>query len=145
MKEFVNNEVKIIKQGKKMSDDEKIENQKNSKNKTILQYIIPLVLTIIVALIYIPTHNNILLIPFGILMFVVLFGWDSSTRTCRNCKKWNSIMWIKSEKIRRKTNVKKRSVIRKDKMKQVTEKVIILRGKCKNCECEYELERNRIF
>ena len=111
----------------------------------IIQYLIPLILLIIVAILYIPTQMNILLIFFAILVFITLWGWDSSSRVCRNCKKWNSIVWIKTEKISKKTNVKKQSLFNKNKKKQVLVKMTRLTGECKHCKCEYEIEKNRLM
>lgn len=145
MNKSINRNIKIINDGKKISDKAKIENQKDSKKNTVLQYLIPLIVTIIISLIYIPTQNNILLIPFGISTLVTLFGWDCSSRICSNCKKWNSIIWTQSKKTSKKTNIKKRSIIGKNKTKEITEKITIVRAKCKNCDCEYEIEKNRIF
>ena len=141
----LNDKVNLIKEGKKVSNTEKNENEKYSKKRMIIQYIIPLIILIIVAIIYIPTQINILLIAFAILMFITLWGWDSSSRVCRNCKKWNSVAWIKTERISRKTNVKKKSLLNKNKKKTVEVKITRLTAKCNNCECEYEVEKNRLI
>ena len=139
------NSIKIIKEGKKISEEEKAENQKQSKNKTMIMYLIPLVSMIIIAIIYIITQISFLLILFGVLMFITLWGWDSSTRTCCECKKWNSAIWIKTERLSRKTTIKKKSLIKKGKTKEIMEKYTRLTGRCKNCECEFEIEKNSII
>lgn len=145
MNEKFNDKVNLIKEGKKISNSEKSSNEKYSKKRVVIQYMVPLILLIIVAIIYIPTQMNILLIIFGILMFITLWGWDSSSRVCRNCKKWNSVVWIKTEKLSRKTNVKKKSLLNKNKKKTVEVKITKLTGKCNHCDCEYEIEKNRIL
>lgn len=139
------NNIKIIKKGKNISADEKMANEKKSKSNMIVQYIIPLVAIIIISLFYIATQKNIFLILFGFLMIVVLFGWDCSSRTCPECKKWNTVIWTKNERRKRKTNVSKRSIFNKEKKKIIEEKYIKINGKCKNCNCEFEIERGRII
>lgn len=141
----LNDKVNLKKEGKKISNREKSNNEKYSKKRMILQYLIPLIILIIVAIMYIFTQMNILLIIFGVLLFITLWGWDSSSRVCRNCKKWNSIVWTKTERLSRKTNVKKKSILNKNKKKTVEVKMTRLTGKCKNCECEYEIEKNRLL
>ena len=93
------NNIKIINNGANISNSIKKINEKESKRKIIFIYIIPLSVLVILGFTYIFTQINILLIPFAILMFIVLFGWDGATRVCPNCKKWNSVIWIKKESI----------------------------------------------
>ena len=145
MEEKNDNGFKIIKEGKKISKKEIERNEKNSRNRTIFQYLIPAIVLIVLSIAYILTQMNIILILFGIFMFLALWGWDCSSRTCMNCKKWNSIIWTKTERLTRKTNISKTSMFGKSKKKAVKEKFTRLRGKCKTCDCEYEIEKNRIL
>lgn len=145
MKERIENSIEIIKQGKNIAEREKKENEKISKRRTITIYLIPLILMIITAISYILTQMMIFLILFGILMFIVLWGWDSSSRICPKCKKWNNVEWTKNERKERDTKVKKRSLLNKNKMKTVKEKYVRLEGKCKNCNCVFEMEKGRII
>ena len=93
-----------------------VENEKKSKTLTIWLYIIPLICAVIIAIAYILTQLNILLIIFAVLMFIILFGWDGSTRTCPECKRWNAIVWIKSEKQTR--EIEKENKGKKQKSKE---------------------------
>ena len=145
MKEKIQKSIEILKSGKNISEKEKVKNQKESKTKSITMYIIPLILLIITAIAYILLQNNILLIVFGILMFIVLWGWDSASRTCPNCKKWNSTIWENSKRLERETSVKKKSILKKEQSKKVIEKYTKLEGKCKNCNCKFEIEKGRII
>lgn len=52
-------------------DREKVENEKRSKKLTICLYLIPLILAVIIALVYIFIQQNFLLIIFAVLMFVI--------------------------------------------------------------------------
>jgi len=139
------NKLKVIKEGKKVNKKKIEENTKEAKKKAVWMYIVPLVAMIIIAIIYILTQMNLLLIPFGALMLLVLFGSDSSSRTCPNCKKWNSVIWQKTERINRKTSVTKKGILNKNKQKAVTEKITRLVGKCKDCNCEFETEKGRLI
>lgn len=149
-------EIRVINKGNNIPETEKNLNKKVSKRKTILIYTIPLVILVIVGFIYIFTQINILLIPFAILMFIVLIGWDGATRTCPNCKMWNSVAWIKSENIseieelkENKTNTTKtdKKVARKknNKSKKMKIKYTINQGKCKKCGCIFERKKQRLF
>ena len=121
MKKNNTSNIKIINNGENISDSKKDLNEKESKKKIILIYIIPLIALVALGFIYIFTHINILLIPFAFLMFIVLFGWDGATRVCPNCKIWNSVVWIKSENISEteeiKTKKKKQKSNKKVKIK----------------------------
>lgn len=121
------------------------ENQKNTKKKMIIQYLIPLILLIIVAIIYIPTQKNILLIPFAILMLIVLFGHDASSRSCPHCKKWNSVIWEKTEKKTKNIPVTKKNILGKKKDTEVKRKYVVNTGKCRNCGYTFEKEQERII
>lgn len=115
-------------------------NEKEAKKLTTLLYTVPLVLAIIVAFIYIFTQLNFLLIIFAILMFVILFGWDGSTRTCPECKKWNAIIWTKVDKETREVQSKN-----KGKKKSSKEKITKMEGKCKYCQKTVNTERKRFI
>lgn len=131
-----------ISEDEKNISKEKIEaNQKESKRKMVIQYFIPLVLLIIVALIYIPLQKNVILIPFSILTLITLFGWDASTRTCPKCKKWNSVIWERIEKKREKMNKSKKNVLGKNKNVVEIKKYRIIHKKCTNCGHKFESER----
>lgn len=116
------------------------ENEKKSRTLTIFLYTIPLILAIIIAFIYIFTQLNFLLIIFAVLMFIVLFGWDGSTRTCPECKKWNAIIWTKVDKETRETQTKKGN-----KSKTSKEKITKMEGKCKHCQKTVNTERKRFI
>lgn len=145
MKERESEKIIIIKEGKKISKAKIEENEIESKKKAMILYIIPLIIIVIIAIIYIFTQVNILLFPFGIFMFVVLFGGDCSSRTCPVCKKWNSVSWIKTEKRIKKYTVTKKNFLKKEIVKEMKQKYLLLVGKCKNCDCEYENKKNRII
>ena len=120
-------------------------NAKLTKRNMIVMYIIPLILLIIVGVIYIPTQNNILLIPFAILMFIVLFGHDASTRSCPNCKKWNSVIWEKTEKKTKSMPVTKKNLIGKKKSTEVKRKYVVYTGKCNHCGYTFQREQEKII
>lgn len=136
--------IKIINNGENISDSKKDLNEKESKKKIILIYIIPLIALVALGFIYIFTHINILLIPFAFLMFIVLFGWDGATRVCPNCKIWNSVVWIKSENISETEEIKTKKKIQKSN-KKVKIKYTINQGKCKECGCVFERKKQRLF
>ena len=94
MKKNNTSNIKIINNGENISDSKKDLNEKESKKKIILIYIIPLIALVVLGFIYIFTHINILLIPFAFLMFIVLFGWDGATSLD---KKWKYI-WNRRNK-----------------------------------------------
>lgn len=137
---YKKNQIKIIKHGKNIDEKTKKENQKEANKKTLIMYLIPLIILIVLGISYIFTQLNILLIPFAILMFIVLIGWDGSTRTCPNCKKWNSIIWIKNENFS-----KTEKITKNKKVKKTKKKYTINQGKCKNCDLIYETKKQRII
>lgn len=139
-KEKKEDNVKIIKAGKSLKEAEIAENEKESKNKTLLMYLIPMAILVILGVIYIFTRKNWLLIPFAILMFLVLFGWDSSTRICPKCKKWNSVVWIKTERFSK----NEEKIVGKKKKKSKI-KYTRSQGKCNNCGCIYETVKQRMI
>ena len=79
-------DIKKIKE-RNVSQKEIEENEKETKMKNWLLYRIPIATTVILALIYIPTNNNILLIPIALIFIVVLYGIDCHQRICEHCKK----------------------------------------------------------
>ena len=137
--------IKIIKNGKEINEVTKSENEKISKKNIIYLYISPLVLLIVTGIAYVLMQNNFFLIFFAIFMFIILWGWDGSSRTCPSCKKWNSVVWIKNEKRVRKTKITKKNFLKKETTKTMKEKYLKVTGKCKNCDCEYETEKNIMF
>ena len=139
-KEKNNNKVKIIKSGKKIDEAEITKNEKESKKKTIIMYLVPMTILVIVGTVYIVAQRNWLLVIFAILMFIVLWGWDSSTRVCPKCKKWNSVVWIKTERF----DKKEEKIVGKKK-KESKIKYTRNQGKCKNCGCIYETIKQRIL
>lgn len=144
MKKSNTDNIKIINNGENISDSKKKMNEKESKKKIILMYIIPLTVLVIVGFVYIFIHINILLIPFAFLMFIVLFGWDSATRVCPNCKVWNSVIWTKSENISEIEEIKTKKKKQKN-TKKMKIKYTINQGKCKECGCVFERKKQRLF
>lgn len=144
MKKSNTDNIKIINNGENISDSKKKMNEKESKKKIILMYIIPLTALVIVGFVYIFIHINILLIPFAFLMFIVLFGWDSATRVCPNCKVWNSVIWTKSENISEIEEIKTKKKKQKN-TKKMKIKYTINQGKCKECGCVFERKKQRLF
>ena len=135
-------DIKKIKE-REVSKDEIEENEKISKRNKMYMYTIPMIIIILLAIIYISTNNNYLLIPFGILFLIFLFGWDSNQRTCKKCKKWNSIIWIDSKVDLKIKPKQKKNLIGKTVTKNVRQKVTISTGKCTNCGKENTVEKIR--
>ena len=150
-------------QKKKFQQKIVLANKKESLKNYFL-YIIPLVICIIIALVYLFTRLFWLLIVLIVLGVLTMFGWDGSTRTCPKCKKWNSVVWIKNERIKRTktvtTKVKKEEKFKilklfskkKRKEPQYEEKTKIREerikrehGKCKNCGHEFKNEKPILF
>ena len=121
-------------------DREKVENEKRSKKLTICLYLIPLILAVIIALVYIFIQQNFLLIIFAVLMFVILFGWDGSSRICPECKWWNAIIWTKVEKETR--EVKNNN---KGKKQNTKNRITKMEGKCKYCNKIVHTEKKRLI
>ena len=125
---------------RQVSEKEILKNEKEFKRNKILMYTIPIIALVILLILYILTINHYLLIPFGILFFIFLFGWDSKQRTCPKCKKWNSLIWIENKIILRTTKTKKK-ILKKEYEKNKKEKISRSVGKCKNCGEETEIEK----
>ena len=133
------NDINKIKE-REVSEKEIKENEKNAKILKLTLFIIPLTLLIILSVIYIFIIKlDYLLIPFAILFFVFLFGWDSNQRTCKNCKKWNSIVWTDNRIILKTTKEDKKNIFGKEKKKR--EKINKTVGKCTNCGKEFTSEK----
>lgn len=109
------------------------ENKKETKLKTNLMYRLPIVIDIILALIYIPTAWNILLVPLVISFVITLYGWDSHQRICKKCKKWNGTVTVEQDSSLRKKTITKQNLIGKDKVKEKNEIVSKVKTKCLNC------------
>ena len=65
---------------REVSKEEIEQNEKETKKKTWALYRLPIIVTAILALIYIPTSQHLLLIPIALVFVVVLYGWDSHSR-----------------------------------------------------------------
>ncbi len=132
-------DIKKIKE-REVSEKELKENEKDAKIHKLTLFTIPLILLIILSLIYIFIFKlDYLLIPFAIFFFVFLFGYDSNQRTCKNCKKWNSVVWIDNRIILKTTKEDKKNILGKDKKKR--EKISKAVGKCTNCGKEFTVEK----
>ena len=66
MKKNNTSNIKIINNGENISDSKKDLNEKESKKKIILIYIIPLIALVALGFIYIFTH---IIVKYGILLF----------------------------------------------------------------------------
>ena len=150
---------------KEVPAKDRVINKQESSKKTTLLYIIPLVICIIIALVYLFTGATLhwLLIILVVLGVLTMFGWDGSARTCPKCKKWNSVVWIKNERIKRTKTVttrvrkeekfkllklfskKKREPQYEDKTKIREERIKREHGKCTNCGHEFKNEKPILF
>ena len=124
-------DVKKIKE-RKISKNEIEKNEKISKRNKLYMYTIPLIIIILLAIIYIPTNNNYLLIPFAIVFLIFLFGWDSNQRT-----------WTNNKVDIQTTTKQKKNLIGKTVTKNVRKKITISTGKCTNCGKENTVEKIR--
>ena len=139
-KDNMKNNINKIK--KRDIDKEEYErNEKESKRNKIILYYIPLICIIILAIIYIGTNNKYILIPFAIFFLIFLFGMDSNSRTCEKCKKWNSIVWIKSNIEVKDKIITKKGITGKEKSKKQKERIDRNTGKCTNCGNEVSKEK----
>lgn len=132
-------DIKKIKE-REVTQKEIKENEKDTKKKEWLLYRIPIIIDSILALIYILTSNNILLIPISIIFVLVLYGIDCHQRICKKCKKWNSTVILKDEKVLQTKKVTKKNLIRKDKTKEEKNILNIKQTKCINCGYIHETE-----
>ena len=124
-----------------VSKEEIGQNEKETKKKTWALYRLPIIVTAILALIYIPTSQHLLLIPIALVFVVVLYGWDSHSRICPYCKKWNSTVTLNAETVLRKNQVVKKNLFGKDKTKEKKDIVNKTKNKCLNCGHIQEIEK----
>lgn len=125
---------------RKVSQKEIEQNEKNRKISKMLLLYIPIIILIIISAIYIfVIRLDVLLIPFAIVFLIFLFGWDANQRTCNNCKKWNSVVWVDNKLIINETKEEKKNFlgIQKTKRERIDKTV----GKCANCGKEYTKEK----
>ena len=65
---------------REVSKEEIEQNEKETKKKTWALYRLPIVITAILAIIYILTSQHLLLIPIALIFVLVLYGWDCHSR-----------------------------------------------------------------
>lgn len=135
-------DIKVIDR-RDVSKEEMKENERKAKKYKLMLYTLPIILLVTIAIVYILTNINYLLIPFGVIFLLFLFGWDANQRTCKECRCWNSVMWTDSKIVIRTTNKTKKSLLGKDITKSIKEKVNVSTGKCKNCGKEITIEKSR--
>jgi phage FluMu protein Com len=128
-----------------ITDEEYQANQKDSKKKLYLLYMIPLGIAIVLAIVYILLRGILWLILFSIVAAVVVFGWDTCNRTCPRCKKWNSVSWVEYKKVERTTNIKVKSFLGRGKTKDKVEKIRKSKGRCTHCNHTFEKESKSFF
>jgi len=128
-----------------ISEEEIQANQKDSKIKLYMLYMIPLGIAIVLAIVYILLRGMPWLIAFSIVAAVVVFGWDTCNRTCPRCKKWNTITWIGYKKVQRTTNIKVKTLFGKGKTKDKVERIRRSTGKCTHCNHIFEKESKSFF
>ena len=128
-----------------ISEEEIQANQKDSKKKLYLIYLIPLGIAIVLAIVYILLRGILWLILFSVVAAVVVFGWDTCNRTCPRCKKWNTVSWVGYKKIEKTTNIKVKTLFGKGKTKDKVEKVRRSTGRCTHCNHTFEKESKSFF
>lgn len=128
-----------------ITDEEYKANQKDSKKKLYLLYMIPLGIAIVLAIVYILLRGILWLILFSIVSAVVVFGWDTCNRTCPRCKKWNTVSWIGYKKIEKTTNIKVKTLFGKGKTKDKVERVRRSTGKCKHYNHTFDKDSKTFF
>lgn len=126
---------------RKVSKEEIEQNEKDTKKKIWLFYRLPIIVTIILAIVYIVTSQHLLLILIALMFVLVLYGWDSHSRICPNCKKWNSTITLNDETVLRKNQVIKKNFFGKDKTKEKKDIVNKIKNKCLNCGYIQEIEK----
>ena len=126
---------------RKVSPKEIEQNEKESRKKSWLLYRFPLIIVLILSIIYILTSQHLLLIPIALLFIIVLYGWDSHSRICPNCKKWNSTITLNMETTLKNNQFTKKNLIGKDKIKDKQNIVTKTKSKCLNCGCVNEIEK----
>ena len=126
---------------REVSKEEIEQNEKETKKKTWVLYRLPIVITAILAIIYILTSQHLLLIPIALMFVLVLYGWDCHSRICPNCKKWNSTVTLNAETVLRKKQITQKNLLGKDKIKEKKDIVNKTKNKCLNCGHIQEIEK----
>ena len=126
---------------REVSKEEIEQNEKETKKKTWVLYRLPIIITAILAIIYILTSQHLLLIPIALIFVLVLYGWDCHSRICPNCKKWNATVTLNAETVLRKNQVVKKNLFGKDKTKEKKDIVNKTKNKCLNCGHIQEIEK----
>ena len=126
---------------REVSEEEIEQNEKDTKKKTWVLYRLPIVITAILAIIYILTSQHLLLIPIALIFVLVLYGWDCHSRICPNCKKWNSTVTLNAETVQRKKQITQKNLLGKDKIKEKKDIVNKTKNKCLNCGHIQEIEK----
>ena len=126
---------------REVSEEEIEQNEKDTKKKTWVLYRLPIVITAILAIIYILTSQHLLLIPIALMFVLVLYGWDCHSRICPNCKKWNSTVTLNANTVLRKKQITQKNLFGKDKTKEKQNIVNKTKNKCLNCGHIQEIEK----
>ena len=126
---------------REVSEEEIEQNEKDTKKKTWVLYRLPIVITAILAIIYILTSQHLLLIPIALIFVLVLYGWDCHSRICPNCKKWNATVTLNAETVLRKKQITQKNLFGKDKTKEKQNIVNKTKNKCLNCGHIQEIEK----
>ena len=126
---------------REVSEEEIEQNEKDTKKKTWTLYRLPIVITAILAIIYILTSQHLLLIPIALIFVLVLYGWDCHSRICPNCKKWNSTVTLNADTVLRKKQITQKNLFGKDKTKEKQNIVNKTKNKCLNCGHIQEIEK----
>ena len=126
---------------REVSEEEIEQNEKDTKKKTWVLYRLPIVITAILAIIYILTSQHLLLIPIALMFVLVLYGWDCHSRICPNCKKWDSTVTLNAETVLRKKQITQKNLLGMDKIKEKKDIVNKTKNKCLNCGHIQEIEK----
>lgn len=126
---------------REVSKEEIEQNEKETKKKTWVLYRLPIIITAILAIIYILTSQHLLLIPIALIFVLVLYGWDCHSRICPNCKKWNATVTLNAETVLRKKQITQKNLFGKDKNKEKQNIVNKTKNKCLNCGHIQEIEK----
>lgn len=126
---------------REVSKEEIEQNEKETKKKTWGLYRLPIIITAILAIIYILTSQHLLLIPIALIFVLVLYGWDCHSRICPNCKKWNSTVTLNADTVLRKKQITQKNLFGKDKTKEKQNIVNKTKNKCLNCGHIQEIEK----
>ena len=126
---------------REVSKEEIEQNEKETKKKTWGLYRLPIIITAILAIIYILTSQHLLLIPIALIFVLVLYGWDCHSRICPNCKKWNATVTLNAETVLRKKQITQKNLFGKDKTKEKQNIVNKTKNKCLNCGHIQEIEK----